>query len=107
VPGLRGILPLCVLSSPGRFLAGEKLVLPAVPRLKFARGVLPKSSPLWQQPGRSAPLFPGASVHQVPDGVWCFPLASGCAQSAEDLFLIFTSHQVHFDYIEKFWIDLC
>jgi len=50
VPGPRGILPLCVLSSPGRSLAAEKLVLPVVPRLKFARGVLPMSSPQRQQP---------------------------------------------------------
>jgi len=42
----------------------RKLVLPVVPRLKFARAVLPTSSLRWQQPGRSVPPFPGASVHQ-------------------------------------------
>ena len=74
-------MPLCVLSSPGRFLAREKLVLPAVPRLKFARGVLPKSSPLWQQPGRSAPLFPGASVHQ--GSRWRLVFSSGAWMCTE------------------------
>jgi len=62
--GLQLFLWACVLSSPGSFLAAERLVLPVVPRLKFARGVLPTGS-LWrQQPGIPAPPLPGASVHQ-------------------------------------------
>jgi len=51
------------------------LVFPVVPRLKFACGVPPTSSPRQQQPGRSASPFPGASVHQ--GSRWRLVISSG------------------------------
>jgi len=62
----------------------DKLVLPVVPRLKFARGVLPTGS-LWrQQPGRPVPPLPGASVHQ--GSRWPLVFSSGvrdvCTESS-------------------------
>ena len=69
------------MSSPGSFLAAEKLVLPVVPRLKFAHGVLPKSSPRRQQPGRSAQLFPGSSVNH--GSKWRLVFSSGVWMCAE------------------------
>lgn len=72
------------MSSPGSFLAAEKLVLPVVPRLKFARGVLPRGSLQRQQPGRPVPPLPGASVHQ--GSRWSLAFSSGvrdvCAESS-------------------------
>ncbi|XP_063143077.1 uncharacterized protein LOC108350743 [Rattus norvegicus] len=73
-----------VPSSPGSFLAAENLVLPVVPRLRFARGVLPRGSLQRQQPGRPVPPLPGASVHQ--GSRWSLAFSSGvrdvCAGSS-------------------------
>jgi len=84
LPGPRGILPLCVPISPGSFLVADKLVLPVVPRLKFARGVLPTGSLQRQQPGRPVPPLPGASVHQ--GSRWPLMFSSGvrdvCTESS-------------------------
>ena len=72
------------MSSPGSFLAAENLVLPVVPRLKFARGVLLTGSLQRQQPGRLVPPFLGASVHQ--GSRWSLAFSSGvrdvCAGSS-------------------------
>ena len=72
------------MSSPGSFLAAENLVLPVVPRLRFARGVLPRGSLQRQQPGRPVPPLPGASVHQ--GSRWSLAFSSGvrdvCAGSS-------------------------
>ena len=72
------------MSSPGSFLAAENLVLPVVPRLRFARGVLPRGSLQRQQPGRPVPPLQGASVHQ--GSRWSLAFSSGvrdvCAESS-------------------------
>ena len=82
----------CVLSSPGRSLVAEKLVLPVVPRLKFARGVLLMSSSRRQQPGRSAPPFPGASVHQ--GSRWHLVFSSGVRDVCADCSLFWFPRRV-------------
>ena len=55
-----------------------------VPRLRFARGVLPRGSLQRQQPGRPVPPLPGASVHQ--GSRWSLAFSSGvrdvCAGSS-------------------------
>ena len=79
--GLQLFLWACVLSSSGRSLAAEKLVLPVVPRLKFARGVLLMSSPRRPQPRRSVLPFPEASVHQ--GSRWRLVFSSGAWMCTE------------------------
>jgi len=55
-----------------------------VPRLRFARGVLPRGSLQRQQPGRPVSPLPGASVHQ--GSRWSLAFSSGvrdvCAGSS-------------------------
>ena len=72
------------MSAPGSFLAAENLVVPVVPRLRFARGVLSRGSLQRQQPGRPVPPLPGASVHQ--GSRWRLVFSSGgrdvCAESS-------------------------
>jgi len=63
--GLQLFLWACVLCPPGRSLGAIKLVLPVVPRFKFAHGVLLLSSWWRLQPGGPVPSFP-APVHRGP-----------------------------------------